>query len=195
MDANIGVEWAGGDGEGVPLLPGHGGDVDEEPLARLVLHARLGDLQLDGVVGVADHLHDLRLAPRADFSDDALDEIDAAREELPPPPFVTDAVRPEDVPRKGRVVDDAVAHEAVGRVRVHAQQEGDEEVVRVPEGLERLLPDLGVRRCVHQQHAQQHDVARDAAGLRVVDVQRGFRADLSALDVEEAGAKNVRRSS
>lgn len=36
---------------------------------------------------------------------------------------------------------------------VEAEEEGDEEVVRVPEGFERLLSDFGVRGGVHEEHA------------------------------------------
>ncbi len=57
----------------------------------------------------------------------------------------------------------------------------------VPEGLERLLPDAMVRRGVHEEHAKEHDVACDAAGLSIVDLDRGDRTDLRLLNVEEAG--------
>lgn len=46
VDADVGVEWAGGDGERMPLLTGYGGDINEEPLTGLVLHAWFGELEL-----------------------------------------------------------------------------------------------------------------------------------------------------
>ena len=49
VDGDVRVEGAGCDGEGVPLVFGDGGAVDEEPLAGLVLHRRFAELDLDGV--------------------------------------------------------------------------------------------------------------------------------------------------
>lgn len=60
-------------------------------------------------------------------------------------------------------------------------------MVGVPEGLERLLTNSVVRSCVHEKHAEQHDVAGDTARLSVVDLQGEDRSDLRYLDVEEAG--------
>lgn len=71
-------------------------------------------------------------------------------------------------------------------MRVQAEEEGDEEVVRVPEGLEALLADAVVCRRVDEQHAEQHDVPRHAAGLLVVDIEGVPGADLRPLDVVEA---------
>ena len=185
VDGDVGVEGAGGDGEGVPLLARDGGDVDEEPLAGLVAHAGLGELQLDGVAGVADDLDDLGLAAGADLAVEALDQVDAAAPQLPAPALVADAVIPEVRARERREVADRVPHEAVRGVGVESEQEGDEEVVRVPEGLEGLLPDLRVGGGVHEQHAEEHDVAGDATRLGVVDVEGDLRPDLVLLDVEE----------
>jgi hypothetical protein len=49
VDAYVGVEGAGGDGEGVPFVLGDGGYVDEEPLACLVVHAGFAELDFYGV--------------------------------------------------------------------------------------------------------------------------------------------------
>jgi len=134
---------------------------------------------------MADHAGDLGLAAGAHLAVQALDEVEAAGKQLPPPALVADAVVPELVAGEGRDGVGLVAHEAAHRVRVEADQEGDEEVVRVPERLERLLPDAVVRRRVHQDHAEQHGVARDSAGLRVVDLERRDGPDLRLLDIEE----------
>ena len=150
MDADVGVEGAGGDGEGVPLLLADRGDVDEEPLAGLVAHGRLGELDFHCVVWVADDLHDLGLTTRSDFAVDALDEVEAARPELPPPALVSDAVVPEVGTRKGREVVDGIANEAVGGVGVEAEHERNEEMVSVPERLEGLLSYLCVCGRVHE---------------------------------------------
>ena len=187
VDADVGVEGAGGDGIGVPLVPRHRGDVDEEPLAGFVAHAGFGELDLHRVVGVADHLEDGGGAPRADLAVDALEEVESAGPEFPAPALVADAVRPEVVAGEGGEGEFGVAHEAAGGVGVEGEKEGNEEVVRVPERFEGLLPDLGVRGGVHEEHAEEHDVAGDAAGLGVVDFDGGDGADLGLFDVEEAG--------
>ena len=68
---------------------------------------------------------------------------------------------------------------------VHAKKEGDEEVVGVPESLERLLSNLVMSSCVHEQHAQEHDMTGDSSRLSVVNLNGRNRANLGALDVEE----------
>lgn len=68
---------------------------------------------------------------------------------------------------------------------VHGEKERNEEMVRVPEGLKTLGADLGVRGRVHEQHAQDHDVPGDAAGLGVVDLDGGFGTDLTLLHIEK----------
>jgi uncharacterized protein YprB with RNaseH-like and TPR domain len=49
VDRDVGVVRAGGDGKGMPLVIADFRAVEEEPLAGLVLHARLDKLNLDGV--------------------------------------------------------------------------------------------------------------------------------------------------
>lgn len=95
VHAYVGVEGAGGDGEGVPLGGGHGGHVEHEPLPGVVFHGGLRELDLHGVVGVADDFRDLAGAPRVDLAVEALAQVDAAAPELPAPAFVADAVAPE----------------------------------------------------------------------------------------------------
>jgi len=138
-------------------------------------------------VWVANHTHDVRLAPRPDLAIDTLEQIGSSGPQFPAPALVANAVRPEVLAGKGRDGGSDVADEAAGCVGVEGEEEGDEEMVCVPEGLERLLADVGVRGGVHEKHAEEHDVAGDAAGLGVVDLDGGFRADLGAFDVEEAG--------
>lgn len=46
VDGDVGVEGAGGDGEGVPLRGGDAGHVDEEPLPGFVVHAGFAELDL-----------------------------------------------------------------------------------------------------------------------------------------------------
>lgn len=187
VHADVGVEGAGGDGEGVPLGGGDGGDVEHQPLAGFVFQGGLGELDLHGVVGVADDFDDLGRAPRVDFAVEALEQVDAAAPELPAPALVADAVVPEVGAGEGGIGEGAVADEALGGVGVEADEEGDEEVVRVPEGLEGLLSDFGMRGGVHHKHTEEHDVPCDATSLSVVDPDGSVRSDLSPFDIEEAG--------
>lgn len=59
VNADVGVEGAGGDGEGVPLGGADRGDVDEQPLPGFVPHRRFLELDLHGVVRVTDDFGDL----------------------------------------------------------------------------------------------------------------------------------------
>lgn len=137
-------------------------------------------------IGVLDNLDDLSLTACSDLTVQPLDEVNPTAEKLPPPTFVTNAVGPEIITSKRRKRCGRVTHEAADGMRVHAKEERNEQMVSVPERLERLLSDLCVRRCVHQQHAQQHDVAGDSTSLGIVDLQSKLGTDLAFLDVVEA---------
>ena len=128
----------------------------------------------------------LGLAPAADFTVETVEEVKTTAYKLPSPTLVTNAVRPEVVVVKRRERRGSVTDETAGGVGVHAEQEGDKEVVSVPESLERLLSDPVVSSRVDQQHAQQHDVSSDTTGFGVVNLKRNLGTDLSALNVEEA---------
>lgn len=69
---------------------------------------------------------------------------------------------------------------------IHSQEEGDEQVVGIPERLERLLANSMMGSGVHQQHAEEHDVAGDTTGLSVVDLYGKDRSNLGSLNIEEA---------
>lgn len=66
-------------------------------------------------------------------------------------------------------------------------------MVSIPESFKGLLSNLVVCGGVHEQHAQQHDVASNTACLSVVDLNRCDRSDLCPLNVEEVDivGKNV----
>ena len=68
---------------------------------------------------------------------------------------------------------------------IHAKQEWNEQVVRIPESLEGLSSYTVMSRGVHQKHAQKHDMSSDAACLGVVYLYRSFWSKLVLLDVEE----------
>ena len=85
MNGHIRVIGAGGDGKRMPLLLADGWDVDEKPLARLVLERRLAELDFQCVVRVADDLDDLGCATNTHFSVDTFDHIESTGEQFPSP--------------------------------------------------------------------------------------------------------------
>jgi hypothetical protein len=101
---------------------------------------------------VANDLDNLSLTPAADLSVKTVHKIQTTAEELPSPALVTNAVGPEVVVIERRKLWGCVTDEATSGVRVHAEQERDKQMVRVPEGLERLLSDPVMGRCVDQKH-------------------------------------------
>lgn len=48
----------------------------------------------------------------------------------------------------------------------------------IPKGLEALVTNFVVSRCVNEEHDKKHKVASDAAGLCVVNVEGSLRANL-----------------
>lgn len=93
---------------------------------------------------------------------------------------------PENLTGERRERSSRIADEAADGVRVHAQQERDEEVVSVPKGLKRLLSNSVVGSRVHEQHAKKHHVAGDSTRLGVVNLERQDRSNLCPLNVEKA---------
>ena len=138
---------------------------------------------------MADDTGDPGLAHGTDLPVQALNQVEAAGEQFPPPALVPDAVLPEVGAGKRRLGVRSVAHEAANGVGVEAKEERDKQVVGVPEGLEGLLPDAVVGRRVHEQHAEEHNVSGDTSGLRIVDLDRRGRPDLGPLNIVEAGHK------
>jgi len=136
---------------------------------------------------VSDDTGDLGLADGTDFTVKTLAQVEGAGPKLPSPTEVTNAVLPVLVSGEGREALGGVAHKAADRVGIEGQEEGDEEVVGIPKRLEGLLPDAVVRGGVHQEHAQKHDMAGDATGLSVVNLNSGNRANLRLFNVVEAG--------
>jgi len=79
----------------------------------------------------------------------------------------------------------AVTHEAASRMRVKSNHEEEREVMCIPECLEALIANFPVCRRIHQHDDEKHEVASDASGLRIMDLQSVFLTDLSSLDVQE----------
>lgn len=139
---------------------------------------------------MANNAGDLCFSASPDLTVETLDQVGGAAKNLPSPTLVTDTVLPEDVAGKRREAEGRVTDEAANSVGVHAQKERNKQVVRVPERLERLLANSVVRSRVHEKHAKEHDVARNAAGLSIMDLEGEYWSNLGSLDVEEA-AKGV----
>lgn len=79
-----------------------------------------------------------------------------------------------------------IADETPGCVSVETQHKHNEQVMSVPESLEALLADLCVRGGEHQQHAEQHDMSGNTAGVGIMDLQGVQRPHLRLFHVEEA---------
>lgn len=93
---------------------------------------------------------------------------------------------PEVGTSKRRKGSGSVSDEATGRMRVHAEKKWNEQVVSVPERLERLLPYPVMRSRVHEQHTEKHDVPSDSTCLGVVDLKSDLWPDLALLNIMEA---------
>lgn len=135
VDANIGIEGAGGDCERVPLRGADGGNVDQQPLASFVLHRGLRELDFHRIVGVADDLDDLRRTSGLNLTIHSLQEVDSAANEFPAPAFVPNTVIPKGRTGERGVRLRCVSDETAGGMGVESEEEWDEEVVSVPERL------------------------------------------------------------
>ena len=69
---------------------------------------------------------------------------------------------------------------------IQSEQERDEQMVSVPKCFVGLLPYLRMSCGEHKQHAEEHDVACDAASLSVMNLYSCSRSDLISLYVKEA---------
>jgi len=128
----------------------------------------------------------LCLFPGSDLSVHTFDEIESTSPELPTPTFITDAVRPEILRVKWRKGLNGVANKASCGMGVESEQEWNEQMMGVPERLERLLANLIVRSGVHEKHAKEHDMACNASSFCVMNLDSGDLSDLRSLNVEEA---------
>lgn len=93
---------------------------------------------------------------------------------------------PEIISSKWRERICCVTNETSRGVSIHTQEKGDEEMVSVPERLERLLADFGMGCSIHEQHAKEHNMPSNTTRLCVVDLNGCFWSDLSLLNIEEA---------
>jgi hypothetical protein len=103
---------------------------------------------------VSHDASDFSLAECTNLTIETLKQISSSREELPSPTEITDAVRPVIVTSEGRKAIGSVSDEASHGMGVQSQEERNEQMVSVPEGLKRLLADLVMGGRVHQEHAE-----------------------------------------
>lgn len=135
---------------------------------------------------------DFCLSSTSDLPIDSLAKVEGESNQFPSPALVSQAVSPKFLSGEWRVWVYAVTYEASCGVGVHCQQERDEKMVCVPKRLIALLSDLGVRRCVHQQHAQEHDMSCYPSSFGIVDLHSRLRSDLVPLHVEEIDIMRAR---
>lgn len=185
MDRDIRVVRTGSDGEGMPLVVADFGAIEEQPLSGLVLHARLLELDFDGIVRVANDFDDFGRAPASNLAVQAIEEVQAASNKLPSPALVTNAVRPEVVLVERREGGRRVSDETARCMCIHTEQEWDEKMVRVPESLERLLSNPVMSGGVDQKHAKKHDMSSYSTCLGVVDLKSDLWSHLYSFNVKE----------
>jgi hypothetical protein len=137
---------------------------------------------------VTDNLDNLSRPPASNLTVETIKKIQTTSYQFPTPSLITNAVGPEVILVEGREGIRSVTDETAGGVGVHAEEEGDEQVMDIPESLERLLADPVVSCRVDEQHAKQHDVTCNSTGLGVVNLQSNLRSYLHSLDVVEAMA-------
>lgn len=136
---------------------------------------------------MTDHLRDHGAPSRSNLPIDPFQEVKTATHELPSPAFIPKTMVPELLPCEWRDRIGRIAHEAAGGVGIESEHERDEQMVRVPKGFERLLPDSMVRGCIHEHHTQEHDMTGYPPCLGEVDLDSSIGADLVFFNVKEAG--------
>ena len=126
-----------------------------------------------------EQLRETRRATSTVLAEDTLAKVDNAGPDDETPRLVSKTVLGRVVGEAVGVVGvDRVADEASSSVRVKTDEEEERKVMGVPEGLEALVTDLVVRRGIHEDHDEEHEVTANASCLRVVDVEREFGTDL-----------------
>ena len=118
MDRYVGVKRAGGDCERVPLGGADFRDVEKEPLAGLISHRWLGELNFQGIIRVANDSFYLTWSSRGPFAVYALAKVKSASKKFPPPTFVPKTVVPEWVTGERGVGKLRRAYEAACGMRV-----------------------------------------------------------------------------
>ena len=185
----------------MPLEVGDVGHLNEQPLASGVLERRLENAEFHSAGGVDENLGELGRAAGTDLPPDTLSEVDDTGPDGVAPRKIANAdfrvVEREDI---GEPREWSTADEASSGVSVEANHEEERQVVSIPERLETLLANFCVAGAVHQDHDEQHDMARDTSRLAVVDV-KGIRRPEFCMESEQfrfharGNRRNARRLS
>lgn len=118
-------------------------------------------------------------SPSPEFTIHPLSEVDDARPDGEAPAFVTKTViRFVEREHRGVAWARRVTNEASGSMAVKTNHKEEGQMMRVPESFKALITNLGMRRGVHQDHDEEHEVARYTTSLRVVDLKSNFWANL-----------------
>lgn len=136
-------------------------------------------------IRMTDHLCDDGGTSGPNLAVEPLHEVETAGYQFPSPTFVTKAMVPKPLPRKGGDRICSVTYEAASCMRVEGQQKRNEQVMRVPESLERLLSDAMVGSGIHEHHAQKHNMAGDSTCFSIMYLDSIYGADFVLLDVVE----------
>ena len=130
-----------------------------------------------------EDLRQASCAPGPNLAPNPLSKVDDTRPDGEAPALVSQAVIRLVEGEHSRIRGfGRVAHEASGGMGVQTDHEEERKVVRVPESLKALVANLVVRRGVHEDHDQEHEVAGDASRLRVVNVQGNLGPNLCGGD-------------
>jgi len=144
----------------MPLVLAHIWHVDKQILTRLVLERGLLDLQLDDARRMLNRLDQSRLLSTSVGTDPAFQNIE----------HITDQQEP--ITPVSTAMSQLVLDNATDTMKHQGSQEHKGQMMGVPKGLERLVP-LGLfSGRVHQDHAQQHDMARHTRGGLVQQLGR-----------------------
>lgn len=136
---------------------------------------------------MTDDFCDDRHASGSDFPVESLEEIQSSDDQLPSPPFIAKTMIPELLSfQRGDTVG-GVSDEAPSGVGIKRQHKRDKKVMRIPESFICLLANAVMCGCVHEHHAQEHDMASDTTRASKMDLYCKFWTDLLSFDVVETG--------
>lgn len=136
-------------------------------------------------IWMSDDFDDFRWSASTNLSIYSLEQIHATTNQLPAPALISKTMVPEVFASKWRDRLNSIPNEASGSMCIHGQEKRYKQVMRVPECLERLLPDLLMRCRVDEKHAEEHNMSCYTTSLSVVDFNSCLFANLRSLDVEE----------
>lgn len=154
-------------------------------MASPIFHRRLAKLDLHGIIGMTHDFGNLGFPPGSDLTIESFAHVETSADHLPPPALIAYAMVPEILASKGPKGGHRVTYEASHGVCIEPEEEWNEQMMSVPESLERLLSYPGVGSRVHQQHTQKHDVASDSTRLSIMNLYCRDWPELSSFHIEK----------